>query len=64
MVSCVISEVLEDSTKHVAVEPDPSVIEALLCNRGENGGSFIYSLVLYLNMSYMNMAHIQNHLKI
>ena len=39
-VSCVISEVLEDPTKHVAVEPDPSVIEALLYNRGENGGKF------------------------
>jgi FkbM family methyltransferase len=39
-VSCVISEVLQDPTKHVAVEPDPSVIEALLHNREENGGKF------------------------
>jgi FkbM family methyltransferase len=39
-VSCVISEVLEDPTKHVAVEPDPSVIEALTKNRDENGGKF------------------------
>jgi len=39
-VSCVISEVLEDPTKHVAVEPDPSVIEALTKNRDENYGKF------------------------
>ena len=39
-VSCVISEVLEDPTKHVAVEPDSSVIETLTKNRGENGGKF------------------------
>jgi FkbM family methyltransferase len=39
-VSCVISEVLNDPTKHVAVEPDPSVIEALIKNRDENGGKF------------------------
>jgi hypothetical protein len=28
-VSCVISEILDDPTHHVAVEPDHSVIEAL-----------------------------------
>ena len=28
-VSCVISQVLNDPTKHVAVEPDSTVIEAL-----------------------------------
>jgi FkbM family methyltransferase len=39
-VSCVISEVIQDPTKHVAVEPDPSVIEALTKNRIENGGKF------------------------
>jgi len=39
-VSCVISEVIQDPTKHVAVEPDPSVIEALTKNRRENGGKF------------------------
>lgn len=39
-VSCVISEVLEDPTKHVAVEPDPSVIEALHKNKENNNGKF------------------------
>jgi len=39
-VSCVISEVLEDPTQHVAVEPDHSVIEALTKNRDTNGGKF------------------------
>ena len=39
-VSCVISEVLEDPTQHVAVEPDHSVIEALTKNRDNNGGKF------------------------
>lgn len=39
-VSCVISEVLEDPTKHVAVEPDPSVIEALHINKENNSGKF------------------------
>ena len=39
-VSCVISEVLDDPTQHVAVEPDQSVIEALQKNRDANGGKF------------------------
>tara|TARA_B100001564_G_scaffold360024_1_gene384829 strand:- start:6301 stop:6951 length:651 start_codon:yes stop_codon:yes gene_type:complete len=39
-VSCVISQVLDDPTKHVAVEPDKSVIEALNKNRDSNGGKF------------------------
>jgi FkbM family methyltransferase len=39
-VSCVISEVLDDPTKHVAVEPDPTVIDALTKNGEENGGKF------------------------
>lgn len=39
-VSCVISEVLNDPTKHVAVEPDTTVIEALIKNRDNNGGKF------------------------
>jgi|TARA_B100000902_G_scaffold399470_1_gene470487 FkbM family methyltransferase len=49
-VSCVISEVIQDPTKHVAVEPDPSVIEALTKNRRENGGKFhIYEGVISRN---------------
>ena len=32
-VSCVISQVLNDPTKHVAVEPDSTVIEALTENK-------------------------------
>lgn len=39
-VSCVISEVLDDPTRHVAVEPDASVIEALKINRESNRGQF------------------------
>jgi UDP-glucose 4-epimerase len=39
-VSCVLSEVLDDPTRHVAVEPDASVIEALQKNREANGGKF------------------------
>lgn len=39
-VSCVISEVLDDPSKHVAVEPDSSVIEALEKNKLNNGGKF------------------------
>ena len=35
-VSCVISEILDDPTHHVAVEPDHSVIEALTKNRDSN----------------------------
>ena len=39
-VSCTISEILEDPTRHVAVDPDTSVIEALEKNRNMNGGKF------------------------
>jgi FkbM family methyltransferase len=39
-VSCVLSDVLDDPTQHVAVEPDSSVIEALTKNRDVNGGKF------------------------
>jgi len=39
-VSCVLSEVLNDPTRHIAVEPDPSVIESLKKNRENNGGKF------------------------
>lgn len=39
-VSCVISDVLDDPTRHVAVEPDTTVIEALTENRDKNGGAF------------------------
>jgi len=39
-VSCVISEVLDDPTRHVAVEPDSSVLDALEKNRDANGGKF------------------------
>lgn len=39
-VSCVISDILDDPTQHVAVEPDSSVIEALTKNRDANGGKF------------------------
>ena len=39
-VSCVISQVLDDPSKHVAVEPDKSVIDALIKNRDSNGGKF------------------------
>jgi precorrin-6B methylase 2 len=46
-VSCIISEVLDDPTRHVAVEPDSSVIEALEKNRDNNGGKFhIYNGVV------------------
>lgn len=39
-VSCVISEVLNDPTQHVAVEPDNSVIEALECNKRTHDAQF------------------------
>lgn len=46
-VSCVISSVLSDPTRHVAVEPDGTVINALTQNRDENGGKFhIYNGVV------------------
>jgi FkbM family methyltransferase len=46
-VSCVISEVLDDPTRHLAVEPDSSVIEALEKNKLANGGKFhIYNGVV------------------
>ena len=49
-VSCVLSEVLDDPTRHVAVEPDPSVIESLKKNRENNGGKFhIYEGVVSSN---------------
>lgn len=39
-VSCMISSVLDEPTKHVAVEPDTSVISALNKNRDSNNGQF------------------------
>lgn len=39
-VSCVLSQILDDPTKHLAVEPDYTVIEALIKNRDTNGGKF------------------------
>jgi FkbM family methyltransferase len=39
-VSCVITSVLDDPTRHVAVEPDSTVIEALEKNRARNDGKF------------------------
>ena len=46
-VSCVISKVLNDPTKHVAVEPDSTVIEALTENKKNNNGQFfIYNGVI------------------
>lgn len=39
-VSCVISDILDEPTRHVAVEPDHSVIEALKKNRVNNNGAF------------------------
>jgi FkbM family methyltransferase len=39
-VSCVISQVLSDPTRHVAVEPDETVIQALETNKKVNGGHF------------------------
>jgi FkbM family methyltransferase len=39
-VSCVLSEILDDPTRHVAVEPDESVLQALECNKQSNGGKF------------------------
>jgi len=46
-VSCVISQVLNDPTKHVAVEPDSTVIEALTENKKNNNGQFfIYNGVI------------------
>jgi FkbM family methyltransferase len=38
--SFAISEVLDDPSRHVAVEPDSTVIEALTGNRDRNGGKF------------------------
>jgi len=49
-VSCVLSEVLDDPTRHVAVEPDSTVIESLKKNRESNGGKFhIYNGVISKN---------------
>lgn len=49
-VSCVLSEVLDDPTRHVAVEPDSTVIESLKKNRENNGGKFhIYNGVISKN---------------
>lgn len=46
-VSCVLSQVLDDPTRHVAVEPDQTVIEALENNRKNNNGQFhIYNGVV------------------
>ena len=46
-VSCVISETLEDPTRHVAVEPDETVLQALEQNKKRNGGKFhIFSGVI------------------
>jgi FkbM family methyltransferase len=46
-VSCAISEILQDKSKHVAVEPDASVIEALTKNRNSNNAGFrIYNGVV------------------
>jgi FkbM family methyltransferase len=46
-VSCLISELINDPTKHVAVEPDTSVIEALKTNKLNNNGQFyIYNGVI------------------
>ncbi len=46
-VSCVISEILDDPSRHVAVEPDSSVIQALERNREVNNGEFqIYNGVV------------------
>jgi FkbM family methyltransferase len=39
-VSCAIGEMLSDPTRHVAIEPDASVIPALEKNRSVNGGKF------------------------
>lgn len=51
-VSCVISEVLDDPTQHVAVEPDSSVIEALTQNRKNNNGKFHIFNGVVSNESY------------
>jgi FkbM family methyltransferase len=46
-VSCLISELIHDPTKHVAVEPDATVIEALETNKLVNGGQFhVYNGVI------------------
>lgn len=46
-VSCLISKILKDPTKHIAVEPDSSVISALERNKRVNGGKFsIYNGVV------------------
>jgi FkbM family methyltransferase len=46
-VSCVIGEVLDDPTRHVAVDPDSSIISALEQNRAANRGNFhIYNGVV------------------
>lgn len=46
-ISCLLSQILDDPTRHVAVEPDISVIEALTKNRETNNGKFhIYNGVI------------------
>lgn len=46
-VSCLLSQILDDPTRHIAVEPDISVIEALTKNRETNNGKFhIYNGVI------------------
>lgn len=39
-VSCLISSILTDPSKHVAVEPDASVLPALIYNKLRHGGKF------------------------
>jgi len=51
-VSCVLSEILSDPTRHVAVEPDNSVIEALTKNKELNGGRFHIFNGVVSNKSY------------
>lgn len=59
-VSCVLSKLLNDPTKHVAVEPDARVIEALKKNKENNDGHFhIYEGVVSENgykMGYIDSS--------
>jgi len=56
-VSCVISEVLADPTRHVAVDPDSSIIGALEKNRDANGGKFHIFNGVVSNKKYELVRH-------
>jgi FkbM family methyltransferase len=61
-VSCVINKLLDDKTKHVAVEPDPIVIGALKQNRDAHGCQFhiVDGVITPCNMHLTTFYHINN----